>query len=100
MAATFSPTAAGDTAKVLIDSFMDSSIDRLCAAVAEEVGMPVGRVRRVVLALQRQRQRSMAGIAAASAAAPGLEAAAPDDPLRWYPLGANGRLRPPGPDQP
>ena len=73
---------------------MHSSIDQLCAAVSEEIGMPVGRVRRVLLALERQRQLA----AGASDTAAG--AAQPEDPLRWYPLGANGRLRPPCPEQP
>lgn len=70
---------------------MHSSFDQLCAAVADDIGMPVGRVRRVALALERQRLR-------AASAAPG--SAAQDDPLRWYPLGANGRLRPPLPERP
>jgi hypothetical protein len=70
---------------------MHSSFDQLCAAVADEIGMPVGRVRRVALALERQRQR-LAGAPQGSAAH--------DDPLRWYPLGANGRLRPPLPERP
>ncbi|TVS02133.1 MAG: hypothetical protein EA413_13250 [Cyanobium sp. PLM2.Bin73] len=83
---------------------MHSSFDQLCAAVADDIGMPVGRVRRVALALERQRLR-------AASAAPGSDplaapagapqgSAAQDDPLRWYPLGANGRLRPPLPERP
>jgi hypothetical protein len=79
---------------LLLDGSMHSSIDQLCAAVSEEIGMPVGRVRRVALALERQRLR------VAGTGDPAAGAAQPEDPLRWYPLGANGRLRPPVPDQP
>ena len=76
---------------------MDSSIDQLCAAVSEEIGMPVGRGRRVMLAVERQRLRATG----ANTDPGGLQSAAqPENSLRWYPLGANGRLRPPVPEQP
>lgn len=80
---------------------MHSSLDQLCAAVSHEIGMPAGRVRRVALALERQRQLAGSGATGsdqpvAPASSPPA-AAEPDDPLRWYPLGANGRLRPPLP---
>jgi hypothetical protein len=80
---------------------MDSSIDQLCAAVSEEIGMPVGRVPRVVLAMERQRLRAT-GANSDPGSDPGAvqPAAQPENSLRWYPLGANGRLRPPVPEQP
>ncbi|MFO8238369.1 MAG: hypothetical protein R6U00_09015 [Prochlorococcaceae cyanobacterium] len=83
---------------------MHSSFDQLCAAVSAEIGMPVGRVRRVALALEHQRLRAARGdhgsdSPAAQASTP-PDAAESDDHLRWYPLGANGRLRPPLPERP
>ncbi|MCP9888273.1 hypothetical protein KBY96_10085 [Cyanobium sp. ATX 6A2] len=76
---------------------MDSSIDQLCAAVSEEIGMPVGRVRRVVLAVERQRLRATGANTDPVVVQP---AAQPKNSLGWYPLGANGRLRPAVPEQP
>jgi hypothetical protein len=83
---------------------MHSSFDQLCAAVSAGIGMPVGRVRWVALVLEHQRLRAARGAhgsdsPAAQASAP-PEAAEPDDHLRWYPLGAHGRLRPPLPERP
>lgn len=80
---------------MLIDGVTDSSIASLCAAVSADIGMPAGRVRKVVMAILRLQQ----GILPPAAATPDAEAAEPDpeglnERLRWYPLGANGRLKP------
>lgn len=66
----------------------------LCAAVAAETGIPEGRVRKVIQAVQRHQQ---AGRPSTSppATQPGDAPDSPVDRLRFYPLGANGRLRPP-----
>lgn len=81
---------------MLINGVTDRSIDSLCSAVSAEIGIPSGRVRKVVMAILRLQQAFMP---------PGAEspdgetteadpAGLKDDRLRWYPLGANGRLRP------
>ncbi|MCP9802568.1 hypothetical protein KBY75_03190 [Cyanobium sp. T1G-Tous] len=49
--------------------------------------MPSGRIKKVVLALQRHQSSTCVESAP--------EPQGPEDPLRFYPLGANGRLRPP-----
>ncbi|MCP9928025.1 hypothetical protein [Cyanobium sp. CH-040] len=95
MAATFGPPEAEEKAWVLINGASDSSIDSLCSAVSADIGMPAGRVRKVVMAILRLQQ----GILPPAAAMSDAEAAEPDPAglngrLRWYPLGANGRLRP------
>lgn len=90
---------------MLINGVTDRSIDSLCSAVSAEIGMPAGRVRKVVMAILRRQQ----GILPPAAAAPDGEGAeqgptGEHERLRWYPLGANGRLRPPvheqAPEQP
>lgn len=85
---------------MLIQPITESSINSLCAAVSTDIGMPVGRVRKVVLAVLRHQQGQ--AVAGAEPGGEGGLAAGidPGDPLRWYPLGANGRLRPPQPQQP
>ncbi|MCU0528191.1 MAG: hypothetical protein MUD04_01600 [Cyanobium sp. Prado107] len=100
MAATFGPPAAEETAGVLINGVTDRSIDSLCSAVSAEIGMPAGRVRKVVMAILRRQQ----GIVPPAAETTDGEAAEPgseglNERLRWYPLGANGRLRPTLPEQ-
>lgn len=66
---------------------IQGSLDSLCAAISAETGMPPGRIKKVVLALQRYQSSTCLETAA--------ESQGPEDPLRFYPLGANGRLRPP-----
>jgi hypothetical protein len=70
----------------------------LCAAVAVETGIPEGRVRKVIQAAKHHQHAPglSAPLARASTGAPD----APADPLRFYPLGANGRLRPPAAAEP
>jgi len=65
-----------------------SPLEDVCAAVATETGIPPGRVRKVLLAAQRYQQTGQAD-------PPATTPALPTDPLRFYPLGANGRLHPP-----
>ncbi len=83
--------------------------------MAADTGVPAGRVRKILLSAERLRQSLQPGAIhaataqgdamasgphrQASAASPDA-AAATDDPLRWYPIGANGRLRPPQPPEP
>lgn len=62
-------------------------LDSLCAAISAETGMPSGRIKKVVLALQRHQSSTCLESAP--------EHQGPEDPLRFYPLAANGRLRPP-----
>lgn len=70
----------------------------LCAAVAVETGIPEGRVRKVIQAAQHYQHAP--GLSAPHANASTGESDAPADPLRFYPLGANGRLRPPAVAEP
>lgn len=83
--------------------------------MAADTGVPAGRARKILLSAERLRPSLQPGAIQAataqgdamasgphrqaSAASPGA-AAASDDPLRWYPIGANGRLRPPQPTEP
>ncbi|MBM5825864.1 MAG: hypothetical protein FJ054_11020 [Cyanobacteria bacterium M_surface_10_m2_119] len=72
----------------------------LCGAVAAETGIPEGRVRKVLLSAQRLQRAGGWNAAATPAPDPGPASATPGshaDRLRFYPLGANGRLRPPAP---
>ncbi|MFU8884745.1 MAG: hypothetical protein ACNA8O_04725 [Cyanobacteriota bacterium] len=62
-------------------------LDALCTAVAADTGVPVGRVKKVLLSAQRQQ-----GACTATSPPP---SAPHGDPLRHYPLGANGRTYPP-----
>jgi hypothetical protein len=62
-------------------------LDALCTAVAADTGVPVGRVKKVLLSAQRQQ-----GVCTAPSPPP---TALHGDPLRHYPLGANGRTYPP-----
>jgi hypothetical protein len=73
----------------------DHTLDAVCAAVAAETGIPAGRVKKVLVAAQRHQHLQAGASTPPQAAAP-----APSDPLRFYPLGANGRLHPPRPSQP
>jgi hypothetical protein len=71
----------------------EDGLDSLAAAVATETGIPMGRVKKVLLTAQRHQQPGTPG--------PTLpvsldsQPAAQSDPLRFYPLGANGRIHPP-----
>ncbi len=64
--------------------------------------MPSGRIRKVLMALQRHVPDCLQGLPEAGISV-GADAPPKDssperllDPLRFYPIGANGRLRPPG----
>lgn len=72
-------------------SSADLTSAALIAALSAETGLPPGRVHKVLAALQRH----LASPGAPTAATIGNEATSVD-PLRFYPIGANGRLRPPG----
>ena len=83
--------------------------------MAADTGIPAGRVRKILLSAERLRPSLQPGAVQAataqgdamasgangqaSATSPGAAATASDDPLRWYPIGANGRLRPPQPPE-
>jgi hypothetical protein len=71
----------------------EHELDSLSAAVAAETGIPLGRVKKVLLCAQRLQRASPSApdSPALSASPPALQA----DPLRFYPLGANGRTYPP-----
>lgn len=68
----------------------------LCAAVSADTGIPEGRVRKVIQAAQQHQQDPGLGTASSSGQPPRRpDATVPDSPagrLRFYPLGANGRL--------
>jgi hypothetical protein len=66
------------------------ALDELCEAVASETGIPPGRVKKVLVAAQRLQR---VGPPVSPAAVPPVS----QDPLRFYPLGANGRIHPPLP---
>jgi hypothetical protein len=71
----------------------EDGLDSLAAAVAAETGLPMGRVKKVLLTAQRHQQ------AGTPAPTPPVsldsQPATQADPLRFYPLGANGRIHPP-----
>ena len=93
IAATFTPPELGGSRMQAQDSPDHpgaGALDELCAAVASETGIPPGRVKKVLLAAQRHQG---AGTPRPPAAAPPVS----QDPLRFYPLGANGRIHPPLP---
>jgi hypothetical protein len=71
----------------------EKELDSLSAAVAAETGIPMGRVKKVLLSAQRHQQAGTPASApsASLASQPAVQA----DPLRFYPLGANGRTYPP-----
>jgi hypothetical protein len=71
-------------------------MDSLCAAISGDIGMPEGRVRKVLVALRRHCE----GRGAEAGVSPEPGATGSVDPLLWYPLGANGRQRPPVPERP
>jgi hypothetical protein len=72
------------------DHVPDDPFDSLCAAVATETGIPVGRVKKVLLSARHHQQSG-------KPPAPPEPWPGQDDPLRYYPLGANGRIHPPVP---
>ena len=77
----------------------DLNAPELCAAVSADTGIPQGRVNKVVLALQRHLASGTSP--QTSGQIPGQILAEPEqkqeleNPLRFYPIGANGSLRPP-----
>jgi hypothetical protein len=73
---------------MLPEDCLEATLDFLCAAVAADTGIPTGRVKKVLLSAQRQQQ-------AGNPSAPPASLAPQADPLRFHPLGANGRIHPP-----
>jgi hypothetical protein len=71
----------------------EKELDSLSAAVAAETGIPMGRVKKVLLSAQRHQQAGTS-VSTPSASLDSHPAVQPD-PLRFYPLGANGRTYPP-----
>jgi hypothetical protein len=67
----------------------EQDLNSLSAAVAAETGIPPGRVKKVLLSARRYEQT---GPPPSSPPAP---LATKADPLRFYPLGPNGRTHPP-----
>ena len=78
----------------------DAVMPALCAAVSADTGIPEGRVRKVIQAAQRlQHTLDQSTATHPLASQPMPEPGSPADRLRYYPIGANGRLSPsPGPD--
>jgi hypothetical protein len=73
---------------MLPEDWPEAALDSLCDAIAADTGIPMGRVKKVLLSAQHQLQ-------AGNPSAPPASLAAQDDPLRFHPLGANGRIHPP-----
>lgn len=71
----------------------DLNAPELCAAVSADTGIPQGRVNKVVLALQCHLASGPSQ--KTSGQIPGQILAEQENPLRFYPIGANGSLRPP-----
>jgi hypothetical protein len=70
-----------------LEGLTGQALDAVCTAVAAETGVPAGRVRKVLLAAQRLHQ-------AGDRTSTVERSTAPPHPLRFYPLGANGRIQP------
>lgn len=66
----------------------EEQLDSLCAAVAADTGLPMGRVRKVLLSARHLQQSG-------EVHPPPEAVTTPPDPLRYHPLGANGRIHPP-----
>ncbi|MEB3320584.1 MAG: hypothetical protein VKI63_06565 [Cyanobium sp.] len=75
-------------------------LNQLSEAVAADTGIPAGRVRKVLLSARRHASSLEAAPPLPQRAAQPAADAPRDDRLRWYPLGANGGLRPPAPPEP
>lgn len=73
----------------------DLNAPELCAAVSADTGIPQGRVNKVVLALQRHLTSGSAPQTSGQILAQPEQKQEPENPLRFYPIGANGSLRPP-----
>lgn len=71
------------------------NIEQLIQAVSTDTGMPPGRVRRILLSAEQLKSLMEQGSVANAAPAAAANTRKTNDPLRWYPVGANGRLRPP-----
>jgi len=71
------------------------SLDKLCDAVSADTGIPPGRVRRILLSAERL--RTLMAQTPVDAATSAISSPVNRDPLRWYPVGDNGRLQPPSP---
>lgn len=63
-------------------------------AVSADTGMPPGRVRRLLLSAERWKAALEQNPDAVHSAGASADSSGGHDPLRWYPVGANGRLRP------
>ena len=90
---------SGQAPNLIGINLSDLNAPELCAAVSADTGIPQGRVNKVVLALQRH--LASGGAPQTSGQIPGQILAEPEqkqepeNPLRFYPIGANGSLRPP-----
>lgn len=73
------------------------NIEQLIQAVAAETSIPPGRVRRILLSAEQLKSLMEQGSVANAAPAGSAKNMKTNDPLLWYPVGANGRLRPPQP---
>jgi hypothetical protein len=78
------------------------SLDQLAEAVSVDTGIPPGRVLRILISAERLKALMEQGAegslppGVATSATP-TQHASTNDPVRWYPVGANGRLRAPLP---
>lgn len=74
-------------------------LELLARAVSDETSIPLGRVRRILISAERlkplMKTLTTTPASLGEADAPRTDSPCSDDPLRWYPIGANGRLRPP-----
>lgn len=70
----------------------EAALDSLCNAVAADTGIPTGRVKKVLLSAQRQQLAVNPSDNPSAWPASQIPQA---DPLRFHPLGANGRTYPP-----
>lgn len=73
---------------MLPEDWPEAALESLCAAIAADTGIPTGRVKKVLLSAQRQQL----AVNPSAWPAPQIPQA---DPLRFHPLGANGRIHPP-----
>ena len=71
------------------------NIEQLIQAVSTDTGIPPGRVRRILLRAEQLKSLMEQGSVASAAPAAPTNTRETNDPLPWYPVGANGRLRPP-----
>lgn len=77
---------------MLPEDWPEAALESLCAAIAADTGIPTGRVKKVLLSAQRQQGAVNPSDNPSAWPAPQAPQA---DPLRFHPLGANGRIHPP-----